>query len=128
MNRSFLRPLLGSTALITSLGAALLASPPAWAHARVQTSTPADGATLDAAPKALHIRFNEPIEAAISRITLQGPAGSALATEKAQGDPADDHALNLALPPLAAGAYRAQWVTMGRDGHRMSGAIRFTVK
>ncbi|MDE2080331.1 MAG: copper resistance protein CopC [Burkholderiales bacterium] len=116
-----------AAALATAL-AALWASPAAHAHARVQTSTPADGATLATAPSALHIRFNEPIEAAVSRVTLLGPAGAAVATSPAQGDPADANALSLPLPRLAAGSYRAQWVTMGRDGHRMTGTLHFTVK
>jgi methionine-rich copper-binding protein CopC len=32
------------------------------------------------------------------------------------------------VPTLAAGAYKAQWSTVGHDGHRVKGELSFTVK
>ena len=100
----------------------------AAAHARLQSSTPADGAAVAAAPATIRLQYDEPVEAAMSTVKLTGPGDAAVATAQVAADPKDDKALVLPLPRLAAGAYRAQWATMGRDGHRTKGEIRFTVK
>jgi methionine-rich copper-binding protein CopC len=32
------------------------------------------------------------------------------------------------LPPLPPGAYKAQWMSVGHDGHHVHGELTFTVK
>jgi methionine-rich copper-binding protein CopC len=109
--------------------AALLAlATAAAAHARLKSSAPADGAAVSAPPAALRLQYDEPVEVALSTVKLIGPGDAAVATAQVAADPKDDKALVLALPPLAPGAYRAQWTTVGHDGHRTKGEIRFTVK
>jgi methionine-rich copper-binding protein CopC len=104
-----------------------LAAASVQAHAKLQTSTPADGATV-AAPAELRLQYNEPVEAAMSAVTLTGPGGAAVAAGKPAADKADEKALVLSLPALAPGSYRVDWATVGHDGHRTKGEIRFTVK
>jgi methionine-rich copper-binding protein CopC len=113
---------------LLALAALTLASTAACAHARLQDSTPANGSTVAAAPAELRLRFNEPVEAAMSSVKLTGPADAVVATGKVGADPADGRTLVLVLPRLASGTYRAEWGTMGRDGHHTKGEIRFTVK
>jgi methionine-rich copper-binding protein CopC len=109
--------------------AALLAlAGAAAAHARLQSSAPANGAAVTPPPAALRLQYDEPVEAAMSSVKLTGPGDAAVATAQVAADPKDDKALVLPLPRLAPGAYRAQWATMGRDGHRTRGELRFTVK
>jgi len=113
------------TLALTSL---TLASAAAFAHARLQASTPANGASVGPAPTELRLQYNEPIEAAMSTVKLTGPGDATVATDKVVADPGDDKTLVQPLPKLAAGDYRVQWTTMGHDGHHTKGEIRFTVK
>jgi len=111
-----------------ALTALTLASAAAFAHARLQGSTPANGASVGPAPTELRLQYNEPIEAAMSTVKLAGPGDATVATDKVVADPGDDKTLVQPLPKLAAGDYRVQWTTMGHDGHHTKGEIRFTVK
>jgi len=104
-----------------------LASAAAFAHARLQASTPANGA-VGPAPAELRLQYNEPVEVAMSSVRITGPGDAAVATDKVAADPGDDKTLVQPLPRLAAGDYRVQWTTMGHDGHHTKGEIRFTVK
>jgi methionine-rich copper-binding protein CopC len=105
-----------------------LAIASAFAHAKLQTSTPANDATVTTAPTEIRLQYNEPVEAAMSSVKLIGPGDAVVATDKVVADLGDDKTLVLPLPKLVPGAYRAEWVTMGHDGHHTKGAIRFTVK
>jgi len=105
-----------------------LASAMAFAHAKLETSTPAVGATVTPAPSELRLTYNEPVEVAMSTVKLTGPGDAAVTLDKVGGDPKDDRTLVQPLPKLAPGDYRAQWNTMGHDGHHTKGEVRFTVK
>jgi len=111
-----------------TLAALTMTTALAFAHAKLQTSAPADGATVTAPPAELHLKYNEPVEVAMSTIKITGPGDNAVATDKVSADPSDDKALVQALPKLAPGDYRVQWNTMGHDGHHTKGEIHFTVK
>jgi copper resistance protein C len=111
-----------------ALAALTLASATAFAHARLQNSTPANGTSVAPAPAELRLQYNEPVELAMSTVKITGPGDAAVATDKAAADPSDDKTIVQPLPKLAAGDYRVQWTTMGHDGHHTKGEIRFTVK
>jgi methionine-rich copper-binding protein CopC len=100
----------------------------AYAHARLQASTPASGAAVSPAPAELRLQYDEAVEVAMSTVKLTGPGDAPIATGKVAADPKDDKTLVLPLPRLAPGEYRAQWNTMGHDGHHTKGEVRFTVK
>ena len=100
----------------------------AFAHAKLQSSTPADGSSASPAPTELRLKYNEPVEVAMSTVKITGLGDTAIATDKIAADPSDDKALVQPLPKLAPGDYRVQWNTMGHDGHHTKGEIRFTVK
>lgn len=108
--------------------AAALATPLAAAHAVLKASMPAADAVLDAAPKEISLVFNEKIEAAFSSATLKDAAGTAVITAKPRVDTANPAIMHLDVPALAAGAYKVEWVGVGRDGHRRTGAFKFSVK
>jgi copper resistance protein C len=100
----------------------------ALAHAKLQTSSPVNGAAVASAPSELRLQYNEPVETAMSTIKLTGPGKTVVVLDAVAADPADDKTLVQRLPKLAPGDYRAQWTTMGHDGHHTKGEIRFTVK
>ena len=110
--------------------AALLAAPAllfagqAAAHAHLVASTPAADATV-AAPKALHLKFSEKLEAKFSGCDLVTAAGATVpVTAKAAGD-AIDATPKAALKP---GAYKLNWHVLSDDGHKSQGTLSFTVK
>jgi methionine-rich copper-binding protein CopC len=111
--------------------ALLLAAGPgvSWAHAVLQTSVPAAGASLAASPGELRLGFNEALETGFSHVRLQGPGGAAVATGELHAADGTAHTLVVPLKaPLAAGHYVVQWSAMGHDGHRTKGEFAFDVK
>jgi len=113
---------------VLTFSALTLASALAFAHAKLHASTPANGAAVSPAPGELRLTYNEPVEAAMSTVKVIGPGNAAVTTDKVVADPSAGKTLVQRLPPLGPGDYRVQWTTMGHDGHRTRGEIRFTVK
>lgn len=111
-----------------TLAALTLTAAAALAHAKLQTSTPADGATVTVPPTELRLTYNEPIEVSMSTVRITSAGDVAVATDKITADQANDKTLVQPLPKLAPGDYRVQWNTMGHDGHHTKGEIHFTVK
>ena len=106
-----------------------LATQSALAHGKLLSSTPANGSAVATAPAEIRMQFSEPIEIAFTSVKLLIlPEASEVATLKARADKADARAAVVPLPGLASGVYRAQWSTMGHDGHPVKGEIAFTVK
>jgi methionine-rich copper-binding protein CopC len=100
--------------LITSL---------AHAHARLESSTPADGSTLNAVPAALEMKFSEP-----ARLTALWIQRNQEPRQVLKGLPTStDRTLRVALPALAPGVYSATWRVVSADGHVASGVVRFTI-
>jgi methionine-rich copper-binding protein CopC len=104
------------------------ASPSAFAHAKLQSSDPQAGSTLEHAPKQVRLKFNEALEPAFSKIALTGPQDNAISVGATGVDAADPTAMSASLPPLAAGAYRIRWSAMSHDGHKVKGEVAFKVK
>lgn len=106
---------------------AAMGSPAAMAHAVIKQSVPAHGARLAVAPTEVTITFNEKVEKMFTSATLKTAAGATIATGKAMIDPANPAMLRLPLPALQPGAYVVKWNAVGRDGHRRTGDIGFSV-
>jgi len=100
----------------------------AFAHAKLVSADPADGAVVKAGLTTLHIGFSEPIAGKLSGATVTDAAGK---TVVAAGlDPTNPKALvAVAKTPLAAGVYKVAWRAVASDdGHRTMGAYSFSVK
>lgn len=115
--------------ILTALFAAatMAGAAPAWAHATLRSATPARDAEV-AAPKEIALQFNEKLEAAFSSARLVDSTGKVVTTGKATLDAADPSVMKLAVPALAPGRYRVEYVGVGHDGHRRKGDYSFTVK
>jgi len=100
----------------------------AWAHASLQSATPAKDAEITPAPKEVVMRFNEDLEPAFISAKVLNDAGTVVSTEKAVLDANDRKVMKIALPALAPGKYTVQYTAVGHDGHRRGGEYSFTVK
>jgi methionine-rich copper-binding protein CopC len=113
---------------VATLALAGAATSPAFAHAKLQSSDPQAGSTLDTAPKQVRLKFNEALEPAFGRIRLTGPGNKEVALAAATVDKADPTVMTAPLPKLSAGEYRIQWTAMARDGHKVKGEVAFRLK
>ncbi|KQP28031.1 copper resistance CopC family protein [Aeromicrobium sp. Leaf272] len=105
---------------------ALLAVPtPALAHASVESSDPADGATLSALPQTVSVTLNEEIG-----------SGAVLRVIDSSGTRLDDGEVTVAgrrvlvgvrTADAEPGAYRLVYRVVSADGHAVSGQVGFTV-
>ena len=107
--------------------AGALCSNAAMAHIVVKQSVPNQGARLTASPPEANIVFSEKVEKMFSSATLNTGAGAAVPGAKSSIDAANGALLRMPLPSLKPGAYVIKWTAVGRDGHRRSGDIRFSV-
>jgi copper resistance protein C len=126
--------LASSFAAISVLAAPLAAPTAAFAHAKVVASTPAQGATVKA-PRAVTLTFSEALlpPTAAASIVMTAMPGMANHGEMvirnftiAWSDGNKTMTLSL-KQPLRAGSYDVRWQAAGADGHRMKGAVSFTV-
>lgn len=119
--------LLGLILLVAFLfGAALLGAGPASAHDAVESTSPADGASVPAPPQSVSLTLNKPPLALGTQVTVNDAAG----TDWADG--AVQIADNVASQKLKAGApagvYTVQWRVASADGHPIEGTFGFTVE
>ena len=106
-------------------GMAMLATLPADAHARLLESTPADGSTLQAAPRQLQLLYSEAARLTALSIQAAGEAEPRKLTPLPQ-QPAAKFTID--LPPLAAGSYQIKWRALTDDHHVASGSVSFVVR
>jgi putative copper export protein/methionine-rich copper-binding protein CopC len=111
------------------VGAGLLCVPQSLsAHVDLIATTPASGATLDAAPPELRLLFSGRIEAAYTRVALVAPDGTFVPVGTVTFVPGSDREFTAALPPFSQpGTYTVQWRTAGADGHVLEGAFEFAL-
>src|SRR5262249_6448984 len=109
--------------LVLAAAALLLVLPgTASAHAVPVSSTPAPGARLGAAPAAVVIVFDEPLEPRLSGTTVIDPAGRRF-TGRVSGK-----TIRVPLSTHAPGIYQVDWKTVSVvDGHTITGTFRFGV-
>jgi methionine-rich copper-binding protein CopC len=113
-------------AVIAALAVVGLANA-AQAHAFLDRAEPRVGSTVAAAPTVIRLRFTEALEAALSSVTVEGPAGFGGA-ERAAPSP-DPRELDVALrQPVPAGRYTVRWRVMSVDSHMTEGDFTFQVR
>ncbi|MBD3778054.1 MAG: copper resistance protein CopC [Micrococcales bacterium] len=120
------RSLLSRLVLVPVLAAAALALSvvPASAHSGMTGSDPSDGATVDVAPDAVTLTFNEPPQALGTEIAVVGPDGTTVS--EGVTTVADTTVTQPLASTRPAGAYVIQWRVTSADGHPLSGELTFT--
>ena len=110
--------------LLATLLSTVLAVP-AFAHAHLKTSDPAQGATVTAAPKQLALTFTEKLEPNFSGVAVTDAQGH----DMEAGKPAiSDVSMTVTLKPLSAGVYHVSWHAVALDTPRTEGTYDFTIK
>jgi copper transport protein len=110
--------------------AVLLAGGPsrAGAHALLLSSYPAHGGALSKAPAFVEVRFNEPVTAAFTPLTVRDSAGRQVDRGDGALEPNDPTLLTVTLPrDLPDGLYTAQYRVVSLDGHPVEGTLAFGV-
>jgi methionine-rich copper-binding protein CopC len=95
----------------------------ALAHAHLEKTIPADGATLHVAPREFRLQFAEPVR--LTALTLQKQAAESRKLPLPGADALRE--FTLAAPNLEAGHYQLRWRVLSDDGHVMPGKISFTI-
>jgi copper transport protein len=111
-----------------SLGAVvvflLVTAVPAWAHATLSSSSPADGAVLTALPPAVMLTFDEPVRPVTADIEVLDPDGRSVGGVVGANGPM----VTVGLPRSGApGTYTLTWRVISADSHPVGGAISFSL-
>ncbi|WP_097302980.1 copper homeostasis periplasmic binding protein CopC [Pseudomonas chlororaphis] len=117
-----LKKLLTTSALLASL----VAASSAFAHAHLQSQTPAADSTVTA-PSELRLVFSEGVEAAFTKVSLSKD-GAEVAVKALATEGADKKTLIVTpAAPLTAGAYKVEWHAVSVDTHTSEGTYSFKV-
>lgn len=112
-------------AFLTAVAAAIIAGP-AWAHAVLVAADPPDGSDLDAAPAAVELSFNEPVEVATDALRVYD--ADATRVDTGQQDDGDPRTVTVGLPSdLPDGGYVVTYRVLSADSHPIAGVLTFTV-
>jgi copper transport protein len=120
--------ILRATLAASVVGVVLLLASPAFAHAGLESSDPADGELLQSPPATIEMVFTEPPDADLSDVEVFATSGQQVQTTPAEaGDAA--RSLVVGLPgDLADGVYTVSWrVVSSADGHPTAGVFAFGV-
>ncbi|MEN9823906.1 MAG: hypothetical protein RLZ04_2332 [Actinomycetota bacterium] len=104
-----------SSRFLSALGAvlgvlAVAPVPTAFAHAGLDSSTPAANSVLEAGPTEIVLDFDETVEVALAQIELYDGSGTPLQVGRPrQGG--DDTVVTAPLPTLGEGLYGVVWRT-----------------
>ncbi|KAF1024195.1 MAG: Copper resistance protein C [Pseudomonas sp.] len=106
--------------------ASLLGASAAFAHAHLQSATPAADSTV-AAPADLRLTFTEGVEATFTKVSLSKD-GTEVAIKGLQTPDADKKVLVVTpAAPLANGTYKVVWNAVSVDTHKSNGEYSFKV-
>ena len=115
--------------IVLSLGLAVIAMPSAVAsaHAILDNSVPASGATVAKPPPQIVFDFDEAVEVSLGFVRLFASDGSRVSLPDPFRDAADASIVRVDVPTLDDGTYVASYRVVSVDGHPVEGAITFQV-
>lgn len=111
-------------ALIALFWVTAICGNPAWSHAVLLETVPADRAVLAQSPSEILLRFNEAVQPVALRI-IDG-AGERVASD-ARTDVRDGDLRILLAAPLAPGAYVLSYRVTSEDSHPVGGSYLFAI-
>jgi len=107
--------------------AALSTASPAFAHAKLLRSTPAEKATV-AAPKNIALTFSEKVVPAFSTFELVMVGHDMKVPVKTKVSRDGKTITGTPQGRMMAGPYKINWTVASPDGHRMKGEVPFQVR
>jgi methionine-rich copper-binding protein CopC len=114
-----------ATVLLLSGVAVVATATPAFAHAELKGSTPAEGASLAEAPQQVQLTFSEAVTLPATPVTVTGPDGAAWAAGAASIAGA---VVTVPVTPNGpAGAYTLTYNVVSDDGDPITGTVKFTL-
>jgi copper transport protein len=117
---------LWSIAAVASLAA--LAPAGALAHARLEATSPPQGATVKHEPAAVVFRFDEPVEGNFGAVRVYDASGERVDEGDAFHPAGDGPRLGVHLKPnLPDGSYTATYRVVSADGHIVSSGYVFSI-
>ncbi|WP_287346354.1 CopD family protein [Mesorhizobium sp.] len=112
-----------AAAVFAAAFASILHTGPAFAHATLIATEPADGATVAAAPQTVTLRFSEPARPLVARLIHPDGRGEILKQIGQKGA-----TIALTLPSgLQNGTHILSWRVASSDGHPVGGGLVFSV-
>ena len=93
-------------------------------HSASEATTPADGATLAAAPAEIRIRFDRPVR--VTTLRLRDAEGGAYDVTFPRGE--QTKTLVARPEALPDGRYTVEWRGLSADGHAASGTFSFRIE
>lgn len=115
-------------ALVLSCLFGLLLAAPAFAHGKLERSTPRAGSVVKASPAEVRLWFTEKLEPAFSRVEVRNGAGERVEAGPVEVDAGKRSIVSVKLKPLAPGSYTVDWHVVSVDTHSTSGRFSFEVK
>ncbi|WKD31126.1 copper resistance CopC/CopD family protein [Streptomyces xanthophaeus] len=101
---------------------------PAFAHAGLSGSDPAEGSVLETAPKQLTLTFTESVSFSEDSLRVLSPENERANPRPAQHADGKENTARVELPDkLPRGTYTVAWRVVSADGHPISGAFVFSI-
>jgi copper transport protein len=114
--------------LVIALFVAIFPASPVSAHASLDNSAPASGATVATSPPQIVLDFDETVETALGFIHLYDSSGGRIdGVSNLRQDGSDASIVRVDLPTLDNDTFVAAFRVISVDGHRVDGAITFKV-
>lgn len=104
----------------------LCCAPTASAHTELDSSEPADGATVDGAVSEVVLTFTRPVTPLGDTVVVEGPEGAVGVAVTQEEDGAV--VVATADEDLTNGDYTVAWSVAAQDGHPLDGTVAFTVE
>ncbi|MEP6625980.1 MAG: copper resistance protein CopC [Acidimicrobiia bacterium] len=96
---------------------------PAFAHAVLEDSNPAVGASLNTAPKSVTLTFSEQVDVRSDGIRVFDSTGNTISTGTPRHPNGNSDAVTVSLPTLDKGLYTVAWQATSADSHPIQGAF-----
>ncbi|TMI91046.1 MAG: hypothetical protein E6H00_05000 [Bacillati bacterium ANGP1] len=103
-------------------------APPAWGHAALVKSVPANGASLTKAPPVIRAWFNDELAVKGSTLKLFDPRQKQIAAGGVDTSVKTHDVMKIVPPHLASGTYVVRWHAISADDNNVEqGSFRFSV-
>ncbi|WP_103349010.1 copper resistance CopC family protein [Amycolatopsis sp. CA-128772] len=118
-------PRRASGAVFAALVGLVVLAGPASAHTELESSSPAEGASLATAPAQVQLTFGEPVTLPPDPVKVTGRDGTAWQIGAAT---VDGGVVTVPVTPSGtAQAYTLTWQVVAKDGDNVTGTVHFTL-